>query len=151
MIQKGSKIKVHYTGTLEDGAVFDSSEGNEPLEFEVGAGQLISGFDTAVIGMKQGEEKTVKIPPEQAYGNHEEGLTKKIPRESLPKERDPEVGMVLGLSTPDGQQIPTRIIEVTPTDVTIDLNHPLAGKNAEFQNTNCRDCLVFLGKTLRHN
>jgi len=133
MIQKGSKIKVHYTGTLEDGAVFDSSEGNEPLEFEVGAGQLISGFDTAVIGMKQGEEKTVKIPPEQAYGNHEEGLTKKIPRESLPKERDPEVGMVLGLSTPDGQQIPTRIIEVTPTDVTIDLNHPLAGKTLNFK------------------
>ena len=133
MIKKGNTIKVHYTGTLDDGTVFDSSEGGEPLQFEVGSGQLIAGFDTAVVGMKQGEEKTVKLLPEQAYGKHENDLMKKIPRSSLPQDREPQVGMVLGLSTPDGQQIPARIVEVTPADITIDLNHPLAGKTLNFK------------------
>lgn len=133
MIKKGNTVKVHYTGTLEDGSVFDSSEGGEPLQFEVGAGQLIKGFDEAVIGMQTGEEKTIKLPPEQAYGTHEPELTKKIPRASLPQDRAPEVGMILGLSTPDGQQIPARIIEVTQADITIDLNHPLAGKTLNFK------------------
>ena len=133
MIKKGNTIKVHYTGTLDDGTVFDSSEGSEPLQFEVGSGQLIAGFDTAVVGMKQGEEKTVKLLPEQAYGKHENDLMKKIPRSSLPQDREPQVGMVLGLSTPDGQQIPARIVEVTSVDITIDLNHPLAGKTLNFK------------------
>ena len=133
MIQKGNKIKVHYTGTLDDGTVFDSSEGAEPLEFEVGSGQLISGFDAAVVGMNKGEEKTISLTPDQAYGVHNKELTKNIPRASLPKDREPQVGMILGLSTPDGQQFPARIITVTPTDITIDLNHPLAGKKLTFK------------------
>jgi len=132
-VKKGDKIKVEYTGKLEDGTVFDASEKHgQPLEFETGAGQVIKGFDDAVIGMKQGEEKEVNIPSAEAYGEPKPELLKKIPRDQLPKDQDPKVGMVLVMKTPDGQQIPTKIAEVSDTDVTLDLNHPLAGKNLIF-------------------
>lgn len=132
-VKNGDKIKVDYTGTLEDGKVFDTSEGKEPLEFEAGSGKVIKGFDEAVIGMEKGEEKEVKIPKEEAYGDINPELVKKVPRDKLPSDQEPKQGMVLLLKSPDGQQIPARIAEVSDTDVSIDLNHPLAGKNLTFK------------------
>jgi len=133
-IKKGDKIKVEYTGTLEDGTVFDTSEGKAPLEFEVGSGQIIKGFDEGVIGMNVGEEKDIKIEPKDAYGERNDQLLKKVPREQLPKEQEPKVGMMLLLKSPDGaQQVPAKITEVNDKEITIDLNHPLAGKTLNFK------------------
>ena len=132
-IKKGDKIKVDYTGTLEDGTVFDTSEGKQPLEFEAGSGQLIKGFDDAVIGMEKDEEKEIKIEKDQAYGDVNPELLKKIPRDKLPPEQEPKPGMMLAMSTPDGKQIPAKIAEVDDKEITIDLNHPLAGKTLIFK------------------
>lgn len=132
-IENGKKVKVHYTGTLDDGTVFDSSEGKDPLEFTVGEGKVIKGFDDAVKEMNVGEEKEIHIPSAEAYGEQRAELIKKVPRDQLPKEQEPQVGMVLGVGMPNGQQIPARITEVADTEVTIDLNHPLAGKNLNFK------------------
>jgi FKBP-type peptidyl-prolyl cis-trans isomerase 2 len=135
-IKKGDKVKVNYTGTLDDGTVFDSSthgDHQHPLEFEAGAGQLIKGFDDAVIGMKVGDEKTVKIEAENAYGTHKPELVKKFPRNNLPPEA--KVGMILGLKTADGQQFPATIAAIGDKEVSLDLNHPLAGKNLTFKIT----------------
>ncbi len=135
VVEKGSKVKVEYTGTLEDGTVFDSTErqGGQPLEFEAGSSQLIKGFDEGVMGMKVGEEKEIVIPPAEAYGEPNDQLHKKVPREQLPKDQEPQVDMVLAVGTPDGQQFPARIIAVDEKEVTIDLNHPLAGKTLKFK------------------
>ena len=132
-IKKGDKIRVDYTGTLEDGTVFDTSDGKEPLEFEVGSGQIIKGFDEAVVGMKNGEEKEVIIKPEDAYGEANPELQKKIPKSQLPEGQEPKPGMTLAIATPDGRQVPVKISEVSDTDITIDLNHPLAGKTLTFK------------------
>ncbi len=134
-IKKGDKVKVEYTGTLDDGTVFDTSEGKQPLEFEAGAGQLIKGFDEAIMGMEKGEEKEIKLTPEKAYGDHNPELIKKIPRDKIPVPEGQEIkqGMMLALGTPDGKQIPAKITEVTDKEITIDLNHPLAGKNLNFK------------------
>jgi len=132
MIKQGNKIKVHYTGTLDDGTIFDSSEGKEPLEFEAGAGQMIKGFDQAVIGMKVGEEKTIKIPPEEAYGEYNKELTQKVPKDKIPAEA--KVGDTLVISTMQGQR-QAKIIEMNDNEVTLDLNHPLAGKTLTFKIT----------------
>jgi FKBP-type peptidyl-prolyl cis-trans isomerase 2 len=132
-VKKGDKIKVDYTGTLDDGTVFDTSEGKQPLEFTVGEGKIIKGFDNAVIGMEKGEEKEVKIESTDAYGDPNPDMLKKIPREKLPPEQEPKPGMVLALKTPDGRQFPAKIKEVTDTEITIDLNHPLAGKTLNFK------------------
>lgn len=130
-VKKGDKVKVEYTGKLDDGTIFDSSEGRQPLEFEVGSGRIIKGFDQAVIGMKKGEEKEFKIEPKDAYGEHNPDFIRKIPRDKVPPEA--EIGMMLMLKTPDGVQIPAEITELTGEDVTIDLNHPLAGQTLNFQ------------------
>jgi len=133
-IKKGDKIKVEYTGTLEDGTVFDSSEkAGHPLEFEVGDGKIIKGFDQAVIGMEKGQEKEITVKPAEGYGDPNPELLKKFPKEKLPKDPEPKQGMYLTLSTQDGKQIPARIKEVGDNDVTIDLNHPLAGKTLKFK------------------
>jgi len=132
-IKKGDKVKVEYTGRLEDGKVFDSSEGKAPLEFTAGGGQLIKGFDNAVIGMKKGDEKEVKIPANEAYGEVNPQLMRKIPREALPKDREPKVNMILVITAGEGHQIPARISAVDEKDVTLDLNHPLAGKALVFK------------------
>lgn len=132
-IEKGNKIKVEYIGTLDDGTIFDSSEGREPLEFEAGSGQVIKGFDDAVIGMEKGEEKTIKIVPENAYGNSNPDFVRKVPREQFPTDKKVEAGMMIGLGTPDGRQFPAVIKEVTDTEITLDLNHPLAGKTLNFK------------------
>tara|TARA_Y100000310_G_C20702755_1_gene831543 strand:- start:3730 stop:4164 length:435 start_codon:yes stop_codon:yes gene_type:complete len=135
-IKNGDKVKVEYTGTLEDGTVFDSSkrdEKSEPLEFEVGAGKIIQGFEKAIIGMEKGEEKDIKLNPEEAYGHQDSKKVMKIPKDKLPKEKEPEVGMVLIVGTPEGQQIPAKIKEVDDKEITLDLNHPLAGKILNFK------------------
>ena len=133
MIKKGDKIKVDYTGTFEDGTVFDTSEGKHPLEFEAGSEQLIKGFSNAVIGMEKGQEKEIKLIPAESYGDVNPNMIKKVPRSQLPKDQEPKEGMMLALKTPDGHQFPARITEVTEEDITIDLNHPLAGKTLNFK------------------
>ena len=130
-IKQGDKVKVEYKGTLDDGTVFDNSEGREPLEFEVGSGQIIKGFDDAVVGMDKDQEKDIHIKCEDAYGKPQPGLVQAIPRDKLPPEPAPQVGMGLMLNTPQGP-IPARIAEVQDATVKIDLNHPLAGKDLNF-------------------
>ena len=133
-VAKGDKVKVEYTGTFDDGTVFDASSNHgQPLEFEVGSGQVIKGFDDAVLGMKKGEEKKIVIPAAEAYGEVRSELHKKVPRQQLPQDQEPKVGMILALGMPNGQQFPARIIAVTKDEVTIDLNHPLAGKTLHFK------------------
>lgn len=132
-VKKGNKIKVDYIGTLEDGTVFDSTEKQgTQLEFEVGSGQLIKGFDTAVVGMSVGEEKKITLGPAEAYGEHNSQMLKEVPREQLPKDREPEVGMMLAISLPNGARFPARITNVNEKTITLDLNHPLAGKTLKF-------------------
>ena len=132
-IKNGDKVKVDYKGTLEDGTVFDTSEGKAPIEFEVGAKKVIPGFENAIIGMNKGEEKEVKLKPEEAYGTPREDLVKKIPRNVLPKDQEPKPGMAIMMKTKEGVHIPARIKAVSDADVTIDLNHPLAGKTLNFK------------------
>jgi len=133
-IKKGDKVKIEYTGTLEDGTVFDSSEKQgKPLEFEVGAGKVLKGFEEALVGMKKGEEKEIKLTSAEAYGEHNPKLIKKIPKEQLPKDKELKPGMLLIIGTPDGRRFPAKITEVTDTEVTLDLNHPLAGKALNFK------------------
>ncbi len=134
VVKKGDKVKIEYEGRLEDGTVFDSSEKHGcPLEFEVGTQNIIPGFSNAVIGMKKGQEKEVKIKPEDAYGQSNPTLLKKVPRDQFPSDHEPKEGMMLALGTPDGQQFPAMITKVTEKEVTIDLNHPLAGKALIFK------------------
>jgi FKBP-type peptidyl-prolyl cis-trans isomerase 2 len=131
-VEKGNKLKVEYTGTLEDGTVFDSSEKHgQPLEFEVGTGQLIKGFDEGVIGMEKGEEKEITIPADQAYGQPRDELVQKVPKDKLPE--DIKEGALLISKLPNGQQIPAKIIKIEDKEVTVDLNHPLAGKTLKFK------------------
>ncbi|MCK4808472.1 MAG: peptidylprolyl isomerase [Candidatus Aenigmarchaeota archaeon] len=133
-VKKGDKVKVEYTGTLEDGTVFDSSEKHgEPLEFEVGAGQMIKGFDDAVVDMEKGDEKEITLKPADAYGDPNPQLIQKVPKDKLPEGADLKAGMQLAMALPNGQQIPATITEIGDTEVTIDINHPLAGKTLNFK------------------
>lgn len=129
------KVKVHYKGTLNDGEVFDSSEGKEPLEFTLGTGQVIPGFDNGIIGMQVEESKTINIPCAEAYGEVREELKQEVSKEQLPPEIKPEVGLQLMSSTPDGQQIPLVVAEVKEEVIIVDANHPLAGKDLTFEVT----------------
>ncbi|MEK6927827.1 MAG: peptidylprolyl isomerase [Nanoarchaeota archaeon] len=134
-IKKGDLIVVEYTGKLDSGEVFDSSnhgEHSHPLIFKAGEGQMIAGFDSAVIGMEKGKEKTIKIPCKEAYGEVRKELQREIPRKMLPPEQEPQAGMMLMMGTPDGRQLPVRIAEVKKDVVILDLNHPLAGKDLTF-------------------
>lgn len=130
--KKGDTAQVHYTGRLEDGQVFDSSEGGEPLEFEVGGGNVIAGFDEGVRGMTTGDKKRIEIEADDAYGQRIEALVQQIAREGLNLGKEPEVGMQLGLQLPDGNEIPVTITEVTEDSITLDANHPLAGRKLIF-------------------
>ncbi len=129
----GDTVKVHYTGTLEDGSVFDTSIGREPLQFTIGEGQMIPGFENGVIGMKLGESKTITIPEDQAYGPHYEELVLVISRDQLPEGMEPEVGQRLQTAQPNGQIIIVTITEVSESTVTVDANHRLAGKTLTFE------------------
>jgi peptidylprolyl isomerase len=130
--KNGDLVRVHYTGRLEDGQVFDSSRDGEPLEFTVGAGEVIPGFDDAVRGMQVGDKKTVEIEPDDAYGPRRDGLVATIERANAQFPVEPQVGMSLALPLQDGNQLEVVITEVTDTHVTIDGNHPLAGEKLIF-------------------
>jgi peptidylprolyl isomerase len=131
-VKKGDTVKVHYHGKLTDGTTFDSSEGRQPLEFEVGSGMVISGFDNGVLGMTVGEKKTVHIPVEEAYGPKREDLLMEFPLDRFPPDVQPEVGMVLNMSNGEGQQLPVVIAEVKEDAVVLDANPPLAGQDLVF-------------------
>lgn len=130
----GDTVKVDYTGRLNDGTVFDSSEGEgrEPLEFTVGSGQVIPGFDQGVQGMEVGESKTIKIPSEDAYGPHQEELVAEIDKSSFPEDMELTVGDMLHLQQPDGQAIAATVAEIKDGSVVLDANHPLAGQDLTF-------------------
>jgi FKBP-type peptidyl-prolyl cis-trans isomerase 2 len=131
---EGSTVKIDYVGSFDDGKVFDSSiKHGQPIEFVVGSGQVIPGFDKAVRGMGVGEEKVVKIEAKDAYGERKDELVKIITRDKLPKEKEPVVGMMIVLGMANGVEIPAIITKVNGDMVTIDLNHPLAGKNLTFK------------------
>ena len=132
-VSAGNTVKVHYTGKLQDGTVFDSSHDREPLEFTVGEGQIIPGFEEAVSGMQEGEEKTVSIPPEQAYGEHQEEAIVELERTQLPEEIEPEQGMQLQLQGQDGRAFPAVVTEIGDEIITLDANHPLAGETLTFE------------------
>ena len=133
VVEEGSKIKLEYTGTLDDGTVFDSTEGKPPMSFEMKPGNLITGFYGALLGMASGEEKEFRLDPKDAYGERDERLMEKIPRDKFPKEPTPEPGMMFYGETEGGQRIPTLIAEVSDDIVVIDMNHPMAGKSLTFK------------------
>ncbi len=128
----GDIVKVHYTGKLEDGTVFDTSADRDPLQFKIGEGQIIPGFEQAVVGMNPGESKTIKVPRDEAYGPRREELVAVVDRNQLPAGFIPEVGQQLQSRQPDGQTIVVTVIDVSESSVTVDANHPLAGKDLTF-------------------
>ncbi len=128
----GNTVQVHYTGTLSDGSVFDSSRDSEPIGFTVGTGQVIPGFDNAVIGMEIGEKKTFTIPSAEAYGEHDPRLAQDVPRTELPDDLEVFLGMSLTASGSDGREIALVVTEINDNSVRLDANHPLAGKDLTF-------------------
>jgi FKBP-type peptidyl-prolyl cis-trans isomerase SlyD len=130
-VSAGKTVKVNYTVTV-DGKVVDSSKGREPLTFKAGEGQIIPGFEKAVIGMKAGEKKSFKVSPEEGYGKEDPSAIQNVPKDRLPKGIEPKAGMTLQARTKDGRQIPAKIMEVKKDVVVINLNHPLAGKTLNF-------------------
>jgi peptidylprolyl isomerase len=131
-VKDGDTVKVHYHGKLRSGETFDSSEGREPLEFTVGSGQVIKGFDDGVRGMNVGDKRTVEIASEDAYGGKEEDRVIEFPKTQFPPDMKPEVGMQLMMNDGQGQQLPVIITEVKEETVTLDANHPLAGQDLIF-------------------
>lgn len=130
--KSGDTVKVHYNGRLTDGTTFDSSSGRDPLEFKVGNGDVIKGFEAGVTGMSVGEKKTVHIPADEAYGQKDDERVVEFPRTNFPAEMEPEVGMQLNMTNGTGQVIPVMIVEVGEEVVTLDANHPLAGEDLIF-------------------
>lgn len=129
----GDTVKIHYTGTLTDGSIFDSSSGRDPLEFTVGSGQIIPGLDAAIPGMEVGEKKTVTAPADQAYGPIDPGNRQAVPRGDIPDDIPLDLGSQLQVSSPDGQQtMAVTVVEVTEEQVVLDANHPLAGHDLTF-------------------
>ena len=131
-VKKGDTVKVHYHGKLTDGTTFDSSEGREPLEFEVGGGMVIPGFDSGVTGMTIGEKKTILIPNLEAYGPKQEEMIMEFPKERFPADMVPEVGMQLNMNNGSDQNFPVIIVDVKDEVVVLDANHPLAGEDLTF-------------------
>ena len=130
-LKNGDTVRVHYTGTLDDGTEFDSSRDREPLEFTLGEGMLIPGFEKAVIGLGKGQSVKVTIPAAEAYGEHVEEMIITVPRDQVPPHIEPEVGLMLQLMT-DGGEMEVAVTEVTDEAVTLDANHPLAGETLTF-------------------
>jgi peptidylprolyl isomerase len=131
--KQGDTVIVHYTGKLDDGTVFDSSVGRDPLQFSIGSGQIIPGFEQAIIGMSPGESKTETIAAENAYGPHYQEMVLVVDRQQMPGDIPMEIGQQLQLRQPSGQIIPVIITEVSDSQVTLDANHPLAGENLVFE------------------
>ena len=133
-VKKGDKIKVEYKGSLDDGTIFDSSETHgQPLEFEVGSENVIKGFNEAVIGMEKEEETEIKIQPSEAYGEYNSELIKKVPKDQFPKDKEIKPGVIMLIKLPNEVQVPVKIVEISDNEVTLDLNHPLAGKVLNFK------------------
>lgn len=131
--QPGDKVRVHYTGTFDDGTIFDSSEDREPIEFTVGSGDVIKGFDDGVTGMAVGETRNITIPADEAYGQRRDELVVKLNRADLPETPEPEVGKPYMARFEDGRMIQGMILDIKGDSVTIDANHPLAGKTLNFE------------------
>jgi FKBP-type peptidyl-prolyl cis-trans isomerase 2 len=131
-VKENNTVKVHYTGKLADGQVFDTSEGKEPLAFTLGEGRLIPGFEKGLIDMKLNEKKTINLTKDEAYGDPREDLIIEVPKSELPQEMTPEVGMGLVSRTPEGQEMNLMVVEVREETVVLDGNHPLAGKDLIF-------------------
>jgi len=131
-VKTGDTVRVHYHGRLENGDTFDKSEGKAPLEFKVGTGSVIKGFDNGVLDMKVGEKKTLNIPVEEAYGPKSDELIMEFPKANIPADLNPEVGMELQMSNPQGQVFPVRVAAVGAEFITLDANHPLAGEPLVF-------------------
>ena len=130
--KSGDTVAVHYTGKLESGEIFDSSEGKDPLKFTLGAGQMIPGFDKGVHGMEVDESKTIHIPAADAYGEHRAEMVQPVPKSQLPADMEPEPGMRLYSQLPTGEQIPLLVTEVNDDHIVVDANHQLAGKDLIF-------------------
>lgn len=131
--KNGDMVSVHYTGTLADGTVFDSSRDRDPLSFTIGAGQVIAGFNSAVEGMEIGDVRTVNIPARDAYGEYRDEWAINVKPTDIPPEIQPEVGMDLEMHQSDGGSIPVRVTQVSEESVTLDANHPLAGMDLTFE------------------
>lgn len=131
--KKGDTVKVHYTGILENGEQFDSSKGRDPLEFTIGEGQVIPGFENGVVGLNPGETRNVKIPPEEGYGPRYEEMVLNVERSKFPEGVTPEIGQQLQLKQPDGKVFVVTITGIEKDTVTLDANHPLAGKVLNFE------------------
>ena len=131
-VKSGDTVAIHYTGTLLDGTTFDSSEGRDPLEFQVGSGQIIPGLDTALPGMAVGDKKVVKVACQDAYGEANPEMRQAVPREGIPADIPLDLGTQLQMQTPEGQAVPVTVVSVDDATVTLDANHPLAGKDLQF-------------------
>lgn len=131
-VKTGDTVRIHYTGTLSDGQVFDSSENRDPLEFTVGSGQIIPGLDAAIPGMSVGEKKVVEVPVDRAYGRSDPGNRQAVPRAEIPDHIPLDPGTQLQVQSPQGQVMPVTVVEVTDESVTLDANHPLADKDLTF-------------------
>lgn len=131
-VKQGDTVKVHYIGKLEDGEIFDSSEGHDPLSFTVGDGQVIPGFDDAVVGMEIGDKKDVMIPVERAYGERKEEMVIVAPVEQIPPELDPEIGQMLEVGGTGGEVLKVRVVSLDDENITLDANPPLAGMDLNF-------------------
>jgi FKBP-type peptidyl-prolyl cis-trans isomerase SlpA len=132
-VKANDTVKVHYTGTLQDGTVFDSSRDREPIQFTLGEGKIIPGFEQGILDMSVNETKTINIPSKEAYGERNEQMIQEVPNSQLPPEIKPEVGMGLMSQTPDGQQMQLTVVEVKDNSIVVDANHPLAGKDLTFE------------------
>lgn len=131
--QTGDSVKVHYTGTLDDGSQFDTSRDREPLEFKIGDKDVIPGFEKMVIGMAVGETKSEKIPAEDAYGPYHSERVLEVDRNNIPQDADVKVGMILEMRHQDGRRIPVVVKDISDDKLTLDANHPLAGKDLTFE------------------
>ncbi len=131
--KSGDTVKVHYTGMLEDGQIFDTTEGDEPFEFTIGEGEVIAGFEEAVVGLEPGQSRSAKVTSEEAYGPYRDDLLADFPRSEFPDDLDLEEGQALEIEDPSGQRTLVRIVEVKDDAVTLDGNHPLAGQDLMFE------------------
>ncbi len=130
--QAGDTVRINYTGAFEDGTKFDSSEGRDPLEFQLGSGQIIPGLENAITGMEVGETKQVTVTPAEGYGHRDEARVQDVPRAQLPEHIPTDPGTQLSMQTPDGQTIPVMVTKADEQTVTLDANHPLAGHDLTF-------------------
>lgn len=131
--EPGDTVRVHYTGTMDDGTVFDTSRDGDPIEFVLGEGQVIEGFDEVLLGMREGETREVELPPGKAYGERSDELVVRVDREDLPEDLEPEVGQTLAVDTGDEEEMAAWVAEVGEDAITVDLNHPLAGRTLTFE------------------